>query len=87
MQETLVIKYYSHLYFKKTLDAVNHSILIVKLSHYRVGCVANDWIKYLLYDRIQYTTANDIDLDLFLIYYGVSQGSVLESILLLILLN
>ena len=39
---------------QKAFDTVNHKILLGKLSHYGIRCLANDWFSTYLSNRTQY---------------------------------
>ena len=43
---------------QKTLDAVNHDVLLKKLNHYGITGIANNWFCSFLSDRMQYTSIN-----------------------------
>ena len=73
--------------FQKAFDSVNHKILLKKLEHYGVRGHARKWFTSYLAGRKQYTTVSNIDSQLKDISYGVPQGSVLGTLLLLIYIN
>ena len=43
---------------QKTLDTVDHQILLAKLNHYGIRGVSNDWFKSYLSNRSQYVSIN-----------------------------
>ena len=59
----------------------------MKLNHYGIGGVSNDWLKYYLSNRNQYVPINGYESCLAVINCGVPQGSVLGPILLLLYIN
>ena len=65
---------------QKTLDTVNHDILLLKLNHYGIKGVAFHSFKSYLSDRIQYTTINNQRSEIQTIKYGVLQGSILGTL-------
>ena len=48
-----------YLGLKKVFDTVSYSVLLAKPNHYGVRGVANDWIRSLIYNRIQYIIVNN----------------------------
>ena len=74
-------------FLKKTFDAVDHQILLVKLSHQEIRGVSNDWFKSYLSNRSQYASINSYDSGLAVVNYGVLQGFVLELLLFLLYIN
>ena len=72
---------------QKTLNAVNHSILLSKLEHYNGrGCIL-EWFKSYLLDRKQHFSINGSNSNLCTVGCGVPQGSVLGLLLFLIHIN
>ena len=67
----------------KAFDAVDHSILIRKLSHYGIRGIANDWFTSYLHNRRQYVTIGISKSDELVVTHGVPQDSVLGPILFL----
>ena len=43
---------------QKAFHTVEHDILLSKLEHYSVCCLANEWFKSYLLDRKQYVSIN-----------------------------
>ena len=46
---------------KKAFDTVNHKIFLLKLNHYGIQGIANDWFKSFLVNRTQYTNIKGSD--------------------------
>lgn len=76
-----------YLDLQKAFDTVDHEILLSKLSYYGIRGVMLSWIKNYLYNRKQYTVANNVASDLGSITCGVPQGSVLGPLLFLLYMN
>lgn len=55
-----------YLGLKKVFDTVNCPILLAKANHYGVRGVANDWIRSLIYNTIQYIIVNNTGSELIL---------------------
>ena len=72
---------------QEAFDTVNHSILLQKLKHYGVRGTALNWISSYLSDRKQYVSVNGHASDHLNIPCGVSPGSVLGPLLVLIYIN
>ena len=72
---------------QKAFDIVDHQILLAKLNHYGICGVLNDWFKSYLSNQNQYVSINGYESGLATIDCGVSWGSVLGSLLLLLYIN
>ena len=72
---------------KKAFDAINHDILLNKLSNYGFRGVTLDFVSSYLNDRKQKTVYFNNESDIKNINYGVSQGSVLGPILFILFMN
>ena len=72
---------------KKTVDTIDHDILLVKLARY--GVLENElkWFTSFLSERKQFCYVNGIHSSFKSINYGVSQGSCLGPLLFLIHIN
>ena len=72
---------------QKAFDTVDHQILLAKLNHYGICGVSNDWFKSYLSNHNQYVSINGYESSLAVINCGVTQGSVLGSLLFLLYIN
>ena len=72
---------------QKVFDTVDHQILSAKLNHYGISGVSNDWFKYYLSNRNQYVSINGYESALAVLNCGVTQVSVLGSLLFLLYIN
>ena len=70
---------------KKAFDTVNHSIFLKKLKYYGVRGIPLQWFESYLSNRKQYVSINDYSSDELILAHGVSQGSVLEPLLLILI--
>ena len=73
--------------FAKAFDKVNHSVLLLKLSHYSIRGEVNRWIAVFLADRTQAVVVNRARSEIVSIKSGVPQGSVLGPCLFLVYIN
>ena len=73
--------------FLLTFDTVDYSILLVKLAHYGIRGIANQWFKSYLTSHFQFVSVDNINSNLKSIQHGVSQGSVLGPLLFLLCIN
>ena len=74
---------------KKAFGTVNHSILLRKLEHYGIRGIPLQYVVSLfnLSNRKQYVSVNGFSSDELNIIHGVSQRSVLGTLLFLIFIN
>ena len=72
---------------QKGFDTVDHQILLVKLNHYGIRGVSNEWFKSFLSNRNQYVSINGYESGLAAINCGVPEGSVLGSLLFLLYID
>ena len=72
---------------QKAFDTVDHQILLVKLNHYGICGVSNDWLKSYLSNCHQYVSINGYESGLAAINCGDPQGSVLWLLLFLLYIN
>ena len=70
---------------QKAFDTVDHQILLAKLNRYGIRGVSNGW--FHLSNCRQYVSINGYESGLAAINWGVSQGSVLGSLLFLLDIN
>ena len=73
--------------FSKAFDRVNHKILLMKLEHYGIRGIANEWFRSYLYNRQQIVTVNGVSSAKCSTSCGNAQGSVLGPVLFLLHIN
>jgi len=73
--------------FSKAFDKVSHSLLYHKLSHYGIEGSLLSWLESFLNHRLQYVILDNQKSDTTWVLSGVSQGTVLAPLLLLIYIN
>ena len=69
---------------QKAFDTVEHDIMLAKLEDYGICDTTNEWFKCYLLDRRQFVSHNGHLLNKASVKYGVPQGSVHGSLLILI---
>ena len=72
---------------QKTFDTEDHQIRLVKMNHYGIRGVSNDWFKYYLSHCNHHVSINGYDSGLVAISCGVPQGCVLGPLLFLLNIN
>ena len=72
---------------QKAFDTVEHDVLLVKLGHFDIRGIANEWCKSYLVDRKQSVLVNGHVSNKASVKYGVPQGSILGPLLFLIHIN
>ena len=72
---------------QKAFDTVCHEILLAKRNHYGVRGVSNDFFRFYLSNRQQYVSINGYYSGFTKINCGVSQGSILGPLLLMLSIN
>ena len=77
----------TYLELTKAFDTVYFKILLHKLKHYGIICLANKWFYSYLTDRKQFTKINEINSDKQSISTGIPQGSVHGPLLFLLYMN
>ena len=75
------------IYLMKAFDTIDHSILINKLCHCRVRCIASiiALITHYLINREQFVINDDICSDYGTMVCGIPQGSILGSYFIFLL--
>ena len=71
----------------KTFDTVNYSILLDKLSYYKISGTTLKLLKKHLLDRKQYVVYNNCNFDLVDVTTGVPQELILVLLLFSIFIN
>ena len=71
----------------KAFDTIDHKILLHKLYNYGIRGIAHNLIESYLSNRFQSVKIDDEKSDKLQVRYGVPQGSVLGSLLLLLYIN
>ena len=72
---------------KKSLDTVDHEILLGKLNAYGISGVAGNWFRSYLSERQQMCFVNGHSSNSRLLRCGVPQGTILGPLLFLIYIN
>ena len=73
--------------FRKAFDTVSHSCLLSKLPYYGICGTELNWVSDYLFNRTQYVAYNNDCSNLESVTLGVPQGSILGSLLFIILFN
>ena len=66
---------------QKVFDTDEHDILLLKLEHYGVRGLTNEWLKSYISNRKQYVSINGFDSNLADVKFGIPQRSVLSPLL------
>ena len=72
---------------KKAFDTIDHHLLLRKLEAYGIRGMANEWLKSILQNRLQYVSIEDNNSDLLNVICGVPQGSILGPKLFILYIN
>ena len=73
--------------FSKAFDKISHKFILSKLHYYGIRNHTLSWIGAFLSNRTQTTVVNDVHSSYVEVTSGVSQGSVLGPMLLLLYIN
>ena len=73
--------------FTKAFDTVNHKILLSKMSHYGIRGKIQDWFRSYLTNRSQVTSCNNIHSSSSPLRCGVPQGSIVNPLQFLCVVN
>ena len=73
--------------YKKCFDSISHSVLLSKLDKYGVRSIKLSWFNPYLVGRIQATCVHNNLSSFLTVKCGVPQGSILGSLLIIILIN
>ena len=76
-----------HLDFSKAFDTVNHKTFLMKLEHYGIRRIVNEWFRSYLNNRQQIVTVNGVSSAKCSTSCGIPQGSVLDPLLFLLHIN
>ena len=71
----------------KAFDTIDHSTLLTKLEHFGIRGIPNEWFKYDLTNRKQFTNIKGCNSCMLDILCGVPQGSILGPLLFLLNIN
>ena len=72
---------------QKVFHTVNYDILLRKPNYYGIRGITNNWFRFYLQDRIQFTSVNGHQSNMRQLKYGVPQGSVLGSLLFILFVS
>ena len=73
--------------FSKAFDVVPHRRLLCKLDMYRISDLTSKWIAGFLISRTQEVVVNGATSSIGKVFSGVPQGTVLGTLLFLLLIN
>ena len=71
----------------KAFDAVEHSILLMKLEYYGIRCIYLGCFKSYLVEKVQYVTYNGISSSTKFVKFGVPQGFISGPLLFLLYIH